>query len=111
MHRMHEWLILLGARQQRISRDRYVLDGCDPEFYLIFDTSVDPETPASHGSVDVLVCQLHSDKPCRIIANAKEHGVMRLLFALGISRFSEQTKQVLYAMSNPLRAKKVANGE
>ena len=101
-HRMHDWLILLGTRK---FGTKYVLDGIDPEFCLYFDADECLDNPDAVGTVDVLLgFPSHPEyERVRILADANEPKVMRLLFALGVSRFSDKTKRVLYSMSNPLR--------
>jgi hypothetical protein len=106
---MDQWLRDLGARKRPWSNvlggHKYILDGIDSEFYLIFDASIDTDNKASDGSVDILIGRPGhiEDPPIRIMADAKEPQVKRFLFALGVHRFSDQTKSVLYQMSNPLR--------
>lgn len=87
-------------------RDRYILDEFDSEFYLIFDTADDPETPTSIGTVDILIQKTGEspfDPSIRIVADANMHGVMRVLAALGIQRFNDKVKTAYYQMGNPLR--------
>lgn len=102
MSDLRQWLTSLGCKR-RHGTD-FILDEFDHEFYLRFDTNINKDNP------DTTTCDIHVvrvDELCTegicVVMDAKMHGVMRFLFALGVSRFSDKTKGVLYAMSNPLR--------
>lgn len=95
---LHQWLRRIGCRPRR--HKRWILDGFDPQFFLEFDL----EEGGEIGTADVLIVDLQEKaEPIRIMSDAKRHGIMRLLFAMGVDRFSEQTRKVLYEMSNPLK--------
>ena len=96
------------TRPMRGYKDRFLLDGFDSAFYIVFDFEDDPETPASAGTCDIGVVSLWalSDPPETVwlVSNANKFGVMRFLAAIGIQRFSDKVKTAFYASSNPLRA-------
>lgn len=109
-HRMDDWLRALLGFRSRPSGGRYLLDAFSSDFYLVFDANDDPETPAAAGTVDVLIGQpgRASDGEIRILANAKESQICRLLFALGPSQFPESVRTVLYERNaNVLRTEAI----
>lgn len=97
----------MGCRERNTSLSRYfILDGFDNEFYLVFDASEDEEEPSSKGKVDILVAHIgshphDSESKMRVVTNASKQGIMRFMFAIGVSRFDEQVRKALYA--SPLR--------
>lgn len=88
----------------------YFLDGFDEEFYLVFDTTAIEEHP-NDGTASIYITRVGEPPRCndvdhfRIVANANHYGIMRMMAAIGIQRFSEQTKTAYYRINNPLRAK------
>lgn len=99
------WLSNMGCRRRG---ELFIFDEFDPEFYLIFDTSVDPETPESLGTCDILIQKTgvvpqESESKYRVIANARRVHVLRFMFALGVSRFSERTRQFLFEQNGVVR--------
>ena len=101
----------LGARQHRGPSgmtDWWVLDEFDHEFYLGFNFEDDPETPEARYTCDIHLCYVGSSPQdskdsFRVFANARGHHVLRFMFALGVSRFSEQTKKAMYAHHGVIR--------
>lgn len=85
-----------------------LLDGFDYEFCIAFDFATYKDVPRKPGCCDIAIvplpCQDIADEGITLIANANKHGVMRLIAALGISRFDDRVKKAFYAMSSPLRA-------
>ena len=80
--------------------NKYVLDGFDTFFYLIFDTAMDLDAPKP-GTCDILVSRPgesphESSAYMRLVADAKPSGVLRFLAALGISRFPQKTQEWFY---------------
>lgn len=103
---MYRFLSGLGARRRH---EEFILDGFDGEFYLIFDTDYDPETPESLGTCDIYIADvgsppMDSARRTRVVANCRRHQVMRFLFALGVERFSEATRKFLYESNSVIRA-------
>jgi hypothetical protein len=103
-HPMWSWLSKMGCRRRR---ELFILDEFDTEFYLIFDTSVDPETPESLGTCDILL-STPGEQPTalnrvRLVANARRVDVLRFMFALGVSRFSERTQKFLYEQNGVVK--------
>lgn len=103
------WKLLrsIGAKKRR---DYFILDEFDNEFFLKFDVAEDPETPAAKGTADILIYTTGShpldyDNGIRVISNASEAQIIRFLFALGVSRFSEHTRKALYERNRPIRTK------
>lgn len=97
------WVTLrkLGAVKRG---DFFILDGFDGEFYLRFDVSTDTDDPKPHAC-DILIAKVgESGYGIRLVRDAKEMGVLRLLFALGISRFSDSTRIAAYEMNGVIRA-------
>jgi hypothetical protein len=94
----------MGCRERTREKSRYlILDGFSPEFYLMFDASEDPETPAASGTVDVLVAEIgshpfDSDSKFRIASNVGTRRLVQLMFALGITEFSEKTQRALFSV-------------
>lgn len=104
-HPMWSWLTKMGCRRRH---ELFILDEFDPEFYLIFDTSVDPETPESLGTCDILIQKTgvvpqESDSKYRVIANARRVTVLNFMYALGVSRFNEGTRKFLYEQNGVVR--------
>lgn len=105
---------LLRALGCRRTSGRFILDGFDHEFYLLFDTDEDPDSP----DVNPENCDIHlrvvgshpKDVPgdgttgFRVVKNARESHVLRFMFALGVHRFSEETRKALYEHNRPVRA-------
>ncbi len=96
------------ARPMRGRPERLILDGFDSQCFILFDFEADPETPESLGTCDIGVVPLHCgdyslDDVIWLVSNAKLHGVMRFLAALGIQRFDDKVKTAFYSMTNPLR--------
>ena len=108
MSDLEKWLATF-CRKRRTEPRKYVLDGFDGDFCLVFDCEDDPETPEAAGRCDILYEPLPHRSPdyvadrCRIVSNANKHGVMRMLAALGIQRFNEKAKAAYYELANPLR--------
>lgn len=107
---MEKFLREIGARQVRPKeRMMWVLDGFSPDCFLAFDLQPCPEQPDEIGTVDLFVAKpgshpLESDDRILVASNLKRHGVMRFLFAMGVSQFSDETKKALYGMTNILRS-------
>ena len=102
---MPRFLSELGCRRRG---DRFILDGFDNEFYLMFDLSADPENQESIGTVDIYVSEVgevpsNREGKIRLVQDANRFGVMRMLSAIGIQRFSDATKTAYYKLGNPLR--------
>lgn len=79
-----------------------VLEGISSEFYLYFDAD-DGGRP---GTVDVFVAAVASKGAgsIRILADATERQLQRLLFALGIvSRLPDHIRRQIYSSTSPLR--------
>ena len=96
------------TRPMRGRPDHLILDEFDCEFFLIFNFEEDPETPASHDTCDIQIVPLEAEdflaESIRLVANAKQHDVMRLLAALGVQRFSDKVKTAYYGtVGSPLR--------
>ena len=84
----------------------YILDGFTHEFYLRFDTAdVSEEFPEAAGTCDIYVVPLDDDAlSIRIRDNCTKQDVLRLMFALRVSRFSEKTRAGMYKhVGSPLR--------
>lgn len=99
-----QFLRKLGGRQ---TGNKYVLDGFDTFFYLIFDTAMDLDDPKP-GTCDIIVSRPgesphESSAYMRLVADAKPSGVLRFLAALGINRFPEKTRMCFYQSSSLLR--------
>lgn len=94
----------MGCRTSNRGKTKYlVLDGFDSEFYLMFDASEDPETPEAKGKVDILVAEIgssphDSETKTRVAINVGAQRLKEFMFALGASRFSEQTQRALFAI-------------
>ena len=90
---MVEFLRNLGCYKRG---DLFILDGFSPEFYLIFDTSYDPETPESLNTCDILVQSIgvhpkeSKSKYC-LVSNANTYDIVKFLRALGLDRFPKKT--------------------
>ncbi len=104
---MRKFLKDLGCRKARLpahathGEEWYILDGFDHNMYLAFDLTVAEEFPESIGTVDIFACKpgehvMESKERIQLMENCKIQGVMRLLFALGIKRFSEKTRSNVY---------------
>jgi hypothetical protein len=82
-----------------------ILDKFDPMFFLAFDATYDEESKP--GTVDILVVPTGvvpwERGTIRVVRDANKFGVMRMLGAIGIQRFSDQTKSEFYKLTNPLR--------
>jgi hypothetical protein len=95
------------TRPVRGRPEHRLLDGFDHEFCLLFDFSEDPETPASKNTCDIRLAPLPTTDvladAIQLVSNANKHGVMRLLAALGISRFDDRVKKAFYALGSVLR--------
>jgi hypothetical protein len=98
------------ARKVRRDDKRFIVDGFDSAFYLLLDcTEVEePENyPATVGTCDIyvvpLICDDWEEQKIRLVANANKFGVMRVIGAIGISRFSAKVKKAFYEGTNVLR--------
>ncbi|TWU67282.1 hypothetical protein V7x_28560 [Crateriforma conspicua] len=106
---MERFLRELGARPSRPKeRMLWVLDGFSADCYLAFDLQPDPEQPDEIGTVDLYVAKpgshpMDSEDRLRVAVNLRRHGVMRFLFAMGVSQFGEKTKKALHEMNHVLR--------
>lgn len=112
---IHELLTGIGCRK-RESQDgskKYILDKFSSEFYLIFDATLFDATLCDDdpkpGTVDIILAKPgeHPNETATqtcIISDAKESGIKRFLFALGVHRFSEKTRKYLYASTLIVRA-------
>ena len=101
-----KFLSNLGARKRG---DKYILDGFDGEFYLIFGVAEDPETPDATGTADIYIADIgshpqDSETKTRVVTNDTRYKVLRFMLALGVERFSEVTRQFLYESNRVLRA-------
>lgn len=96
------------ARSMRGRPERFILDGFDHEFYIVFNFEECPESPESVGTCDIHVVPLAAEDSLaaaiRVVADANKFGVMRFLAAIGIKRFNDRVKSAFYQTSNPLRA-------
>ncbi len=102
---LKKFLTELGCRHRG---ERYILDCFDGEFYLMFDCEDNPEQPDHAGTCDIHVCRvgqspLESSERLRVLCNCRRHQVMRFMFALGVERFSENTRNFLYAANSVIR--------
>ena len=102
---MSRFLLGLGARRRE---NYFVLDEFSSEFYLVFDMD-DPEDPNLAGTVDIYVADIgshpkDSEAKTRVVTDCRRHQVMRFLFALGVERFSEETRKFLYESNTVIRA-------
>lgn len=102
-------IIATFTRPMRGHPTRLILDGFGADFFILFDTEEDPESPSTIGTVNIAVCPLLADDfladSICLVMNANKFGVMRFLAAMGISRFDDRVKTAFYQTSNPLRAK------
>lgn len=73
---------------------RYILDGFDSEMYLVFDFDYDSSVPAD--TCDILIGVPGDSSEIRIFKNARQMHLVRLMFALGVSRFPENVRRLLY---------------
>lgn len=110
MNALYQW-VRTFTKPVRNRPRQLALDGFDSEFFLQFDFEEDPETPASAGTCDVtLVPLVHDDRiSVRLLANADKRRVLRLLAALGISRFNEATRAAFYQAHSILRSPQPAD--
>lgn len=83
--------------------DDFILDGFDSEFYLRFDVAIDQDNPKPR-TCDVYAVTVMDASGIRLLRDARESHVLRFMFALGISRFSEATREAAFAMNNIVRA-------
>lgn len=100
------------TKKRRTEKDHFVLDAFSADFCIVFDCEdvEDPaEFPETVGKCDILFEPLphrsHDPLADRIpvVSNANKHGVMRMIAALGISRFGDDVKKAFYDLGNPLR--------
>lgn len=94
-HKMHDFLIDLGARPKRDRPGKFILDHIDSEFYLQFDASRDESDP-SPNTVDFCLVSMTEDFIVCLKPDCREHDVMRIIAAMGISRFTENTRQAFH---------------
>lgn len=95
-------LAKLGAKKRHYS-DSFILDGFCGDFYLRFDCTLCEDDP-KENTCDVLVHAVNcDDSGIRVIADAREMHVLCFLFALGISRFSEATRNAAYELNGVIR--------
>lgn len=83
-----EFLTALGCRKRG---DRYILDGLNGEFYLIFNASDDPETPESLNTCDIIIAPvgsypLESVGKMRIATNCGINRILKFLIAIGLDQ-------------------------
>lgn len=95
-------------REEQYSGKKYILDGFDGEFYLIFDATICEDDPKP-GAVDIILAKPgeHPNESAfqtRVIADANEHQIKRFLYALGVSRLPEKTRRHLHATTVIVRA-------
>lgn len=93
-HRMHDFLIALGTYQKF---DGYFLENWDPYAYLLFSTD------HSDRTVDIYACESPVGSKMRLKENCREHDVLRLIAALGISRFPDATREAYFDQIRILR--------
>lgn len=91
----------MGARRRDTD---FILDGFDNEFYLRFDVAIDQDDPKP-GTCDVYVLTTMDASGIRILRDVRESQVLRLMFALGVERFSEATRRALYDSNNIIRSR------
>lgn len=99
---LFEW-VKRFARPMRCHPRQLTLGEFDHEFFLIFDFE---ESPEATRTCDIKIVGIWEDylADClRIVANANKYGVMRMLAAIGIEKFSDETKAAFYELNNPLR--------
>jgi hypothetical protein len=97
-----ELLTGIGCRkhESQYGGKKYILDGFDSEFYLIFDATLCEDKPKP-GTVDIILAEPgeHPNETAfqtRVISDAGESGIKRFLYALGVHRFSERTRKYLH---------------
>lgn len=95
------WTLLrkLGCRKHR-TVDYFILDEFDTFFYLLLDLTDNPERPETHGSADIHVARIgsmpqESSERILVMSDCREIEILRFMFALGIDRFSDQTRAAL----------------
>lgn len=69
---------------------KYILDKLNTEFYIVFDTGPDPETPESIDTCDILAIGtgdfIDNEHAIRLKANCDITSVKSFLVGLGIDR-------------------------
>ncbi len=100
-------LVKAFTRPLRGRPDHLILDSFDHEYFLIFNFEPDNENPKALGTCDIelvpLLAEDYLAESYRLVADANKHGIMRLLAALGVERFSDKVKEFYYANNNSLR--------
>lgn len=78
----------------------FILDGFNSDFYLIFDTTYDPEISGSKDTCDICVQSVgvhpkESKSKYVLVVNASIDDIRRFMVGLGVSRFSMRTQKAL----------------
>ena len=105
---MDMFLCALGCRKRHTD---YILDGFSSDMYLRFDAAEDRDNQNLTGTVDIHVVE-PGDTPTqgiRVLTDCRRHQVMRFMYALGIARFSEQTRKLLDESNSIIRTQPLRN--
>lgn len=94
-HKMHDFLIDLGARPKRDRPGKFILDHIDSEFYLQFDACRDKSDPSPH-TVDFCLVAINDGFTICLKPDCREQDVMRMIAAMGLRRFTENTRQAFF---------------
>jgi len=102
---LDKFLIGLGCRRREA---KYILDGLQCNFYLIFDTAIDEDNPKP-STCDILLCRVGShpmdyDNHIRVVADATAHRVVRFMIAIGTENLSEATRNFVNTSNSVIRA-------